>query len=444
MSWNSKVVWSEGMFLRPQHFQQHDRYIERLLNGRCSHLRPYSWGFIEFKIDSDMLALGKVAFAAASGVMPDGTPFQIPGDDDAPPPLDVPDDAKNADVYLSLPVRRVGAPEIASGNGDDGLARYRLAEYEARDSAMSGQNDAEVAIGKLSLALTLVDDQSGNFTRLRVARVVETLADGKVVIDDETIPTCLDCRASPRLHGYVTELVGLLRHRAEALAGRLSQAGRGETSNIGDYMLLQAVNRYEPVFAHLARTTGLHPEELYRIGLELGGELATFTHSDRRATVFGDYDHDEPETAFTPLMAELRQSLSMVLEQNAVELPFEDRGYGIRVATVHDRGLLASANFVLAVKADVPNEALINQFPLQAKIGSVEKIADLVNLQLPGIAVRTLPVAPRQIPFHAGFSYFELDRKSEYWSQLDASGGIALYVGGEFPGVELELWAIRE
>ncbi|MEY4209827.1 MAG: hypothetical protein RLZ92_205, partial [Pseudomonadota bacterium] len=35
MSINNKIVWSEGMFLRPQHFQQHDRFIERFIDGRC-------------------------------------------------------------------------------------------------------------------------------------------------------------------------------------------------------------------------------------------------------------------------------------------------------------------------------------------------------------------------------------------------------------------------
>ena len=29
MSVYNKVVWSEGLFLRPQHFQQQDRYFER-------------------------------------------------------------------------------------------------------------------------------------------------------------------------------------------------------------------------------------------------------------------------------------------------------------------------------------------------------------------------------------------------------------------------------
>ena len=59
--------------------------------------------------------------------------------------------------------------------------------------------------------------------------------------------------------------------------------------------------------------------------------------------------------------------------------------------------------------------------------------------QLPGIALRPLPVAPRQIPFHAGFSYFELDNTGELWKQLDNSGGLGIYVTGDFPALELSL-----
>ena len=34
MSWYNKVIWSEGMFLRPAHFQQHNRYVENLVEMR--------------------------------------------------------------------------------------------------------------------------------------------------------------------------------------------------------------------------------------------------------------------------------------------------------------------------------------------------------------------------------------------------------------------------
>jgi len=98
---------------------------------------------------------------------------------------------------------------------------------------------------------------------------------------------------------------------------------------------------------------------------------------------------------------------------------------------------------VLAVNAQVPAETLRARFPPQVKIGPVERIRDLVNLQLPGIPLRSLPVAPRQIPYHAEFNYFELERGGDLWKQLERSGGLAMHIAGEFPGLEMEFWAIR-
>ena len=58
MSWTSKTIWSEGMFLRPQHFQQHDRYMEAHIEERCSPLRPYAWGVRELEISQEALDRG--------------------------------------------------------------------------------------------------------------------------------------------------------------------------------------------------------------------------------------------------------------------------------------------------------------------------------------------------------------------------------------------------
>ena len=80
----------------------------------------------------------------------------------------------------------------------------------------------------------------------------------------------------------------------------------------------------------------------------------------------------------------------------------------------------------------------------RSKLGPADRLKDLVNLQLPGVAMRSLPVAPRQLPFHAGSHYFELERQGELWKQLERTGNLALHVGGDFPGLELELWAVRQ
>jgi type VI secretion system protein ImpJ len=179
------------------------------------------------------------------------------------------------------------------------------------------------------------------------------------------------------------------------------------------------------------------------MAVQLAGELATFTHPNKRTFTFLEYIHDDLKQTFKPVMDDLRQSLSMVIEENAIQIPLEERKFGIRVAVISDRELLKRAVFVLAVNARVAPEVIRSRFPSQAKLGPVEKIRDLVNLALPGIALRALPVVPRQIPYHAGFTYFELDRHSEYWKQLESSGGFAMQVAGEFPGLELEFWAIK-
>jgi type VI secretion system protein ImpJ len=135
--------------------------------------------------------------------------------------------------------------------------------------------------------------------------------------------------------------------------------------------------------------------------------------------------------------------LSEVLEHGAISIPIESKKFGISVAIVADRALFSTHVFVLAARADLPAEELRRRFPAQLKVGPVEKIRDLVTLQLPGVPVQPVPVAPRQIPFHAGFAYFELDQTSELWQQLKSSGGVALHIAGEFPGLALEFWAIR-
>ena len=442
MAWKNKVVWSEGMLLQPQHLQQHDRYLQSQLEARVAGLRPYGWGFSDLKIDEQQLALGRISLQACTAVLPDGTPAILPAEDNLPLPLDVPPDARNVLVVLALPLQRHGMAEVGNDTGPDNFARHRTEDYEVWDS--NGlDNNALMQVGKLRLRLALASEAANAYSTLGIARIIERRADNRVVLDPEFCPPCLDFRAAPRLGAFADELVGLLHQRGDALAGRLSQSGTGGAGEIADFLLLQLLNRAEPLFAHLASATGLHPETLYRAMLELAGELATFTQPGKRAASYPVYRHDHLSDTFAPLMVDLRKSLSTVMDAHAVSIPLDERQFGIRVAVLADKELLKSATFVLAVNAHMPAETVRSGFPAQVKIGSIEKIRDLVNLQLPGIGLRPLPVAPRQLPFHAGYTYFELDRNSEYWQHLSHSAGFALHVAGDFPGLQMQFWAIR-
>jgi type VI secretion system protein ImpJ len=194
---------------------------------------------------------------------------------------------------------------------------------------------------------------------------------------------------------------------------------------------------------HWAGAGNLHPEDLYAALVQMAGEFATFTETTRRPSTYPGYRHEDLQRSFAPVVADLRRSLSAVIEQNALPIPLQERRHGVHVGQIVDRAVLRGSVFVLTVQADMPSEELRRLFPSQVKIGAVEQIRELVNSQLPGIVVRALPVAPRQIPFYAGASYFELDRNSPHWQQMQSSGGFALHISGEFPNIRLELWAIR-
>ena len=443
MSWYGRVVWSEGMFLRPQHFQQQQRYIERFIEGRYGPLAAFGWGLSEWRIDPDPLSVGKIAVAAASGIFPDGTPFAIPAQDAPPPVLDIPENSHNLTLFLALPIRRESLPELAY-EGALTPARQQPREIEVRDIAATDGTPAAIRVSGLSLRLVTSDDDRGDYSCIPCARIIESRGNREILLDDHFIPSVVQCQAAPVLRGYMDELERLLRHRSEALSGRVVEAGRGGSAEISDFLLLQLVNRSLPLLAHYGRLGRLHPEALYRTLLEMAGELATFTSPDKRPEAFPEYRHGDLQASFDPVMRSLRQALSMVLGRNAIPIPLQERKYGVRVAAVFDRRLLVEATFCLVVRADLSVEELRRTFPTQVKIGPVEKISNLVNLALPGILLRPLPVAPRQLPFRSGCVYFELDRNSEFWKQLHHSGGFAIHVSGDFPAIEMEFWAIKE
>ncbi|MGO6969512.1 type VI secretion system baseplate subunit TssK [Rhizobium leguminosarum] len=442
----NRVAWSEGMFLRVQHFQQADRWTERLVRTATHGLSPYPWGVAEIGIDRGALAIGQFALSNLRGVLPDGTPFEAPVDTDLPPPLDLDENTKNAVVYLALPARQPGKADVAlNGGAARNSVRLVASPYEAPDANVETDFMAPIDVGRLSLRYLRTGDELAGYELIGLARIIEVRSDRAVILDPDYIVPSLNCTAAARLGELITELLGIVRHRAEAIAERIGDPTIRGTAEVGDYLLLQMLNRADPMLKHIsANATRIHPIVFYETCIQLAGELATFTTDRKRASDFPPYRHDDLKATFAAVFDDLRTSLSSVLEQAAVSIELAERRHGVRIGTINDRSLLRDAGFVLAVRAEMPAEDVRRKLPAQIKIGPVERIADLVNVALPGIPVRPLPVLPRQLPYRSGTIYFELDTKNPLWKQLDTSGAIAVHLAGDFPGLEIELWALRE
>jgi len=442
MTWKNKTIWSEGLFVKPVHFQQQERYLEHFITQLTQFSSAHGWGFFELTIDHDLLNIGKFALTSASGLMPDGTPFNIPSDTPSPAPIDFDEGVLDQQIYLCLPVRSLNR-EYKEHDSEPGVFRYKPAQDELPDVASNAQQTNLLQVAQLNFVLLKDEDKRSDYSCIAVSHIVECNKDKQVVVNKRFIAPSLNTIHSQHLKNYLHELANLLEHRSTNLAARVTASGTGGASEVADFLLLQVINRNIPLFKHLNSLPYLHPEEFYRYIIQLTGEMSSFS-APRKPKPLSPYRHDKLSDSFDDVMAILKEQLSTVIDPQSINIPLKDPKYGIYRALVSDPALIENNTFVIAVKANVSAEDLRKTFPRQIKITSVEKIRDLIMSGMAGIEVTALPVAPRKIPYHSGYVYFQLNRDSKTWQDLRNSTGFALHIGGEYSGLELEFWAIKE
>ncbi len=439
----NRVVWNEGLFIKPQHFQQQQRHMDYSLDERLASVSRYLFGITELALNYDYLSFGRIAIDRASGVMPDGSVFRIPQEEIAPEALEVSDASfANQRVYLCVTLRSESLLEV-DWPQTRGSGRYGHVRLDVRDVHSPNGDATAVDVSPLKMRLMLEKEDRSGFASLAIAKILEKRPDGSVLLDPDFIPCHLNVRAHEPLHRFTMEMAGLMRERAKNIAQRIGAPSQGGVADVSDFMLLQALNRAQPQLKHLSELRSLHPERLYECLSSLCGELASFTDEQRLPPKIPSYHHELPTPSFTSLIRYLRQSLSIVLEPRAVSLQLEKRQYGVMVAPLQDSQLMQEAEFILAVKARMPLDELRRVFIQQAKVASVEKIREHISLQLPGIPLISLPVAPRQLPYHAGYTYFQLDKSSSLWSMFERTTGFAMHIASSFDELDVQLWAIR-
>lgn len=437
----NKVMWREGTLMRPHHLQQQQRYNDYVNNLRFQAVHDLSWGFTELSINNELLAQGKIMLDSASGTLPDGTVFSLPDQDALPDPLH-PDsfpDEESRNVYLALPVASDVRGEVSYGQQ---VGRYRLNDADVRDLHSENGDARALTVGQLTPRIMSGADDMSAYVTLPLCRIKDKRADGSLMLDDNFIPCCQNIHVSARLREFLREVQETVGGRANDLANRIGSPAQSGIADVAEFMMLQLLNRNQTRFTHRARRPQLHPEAFYLDLAGLLGELMTFTEPSRLPCPLDVYDHRNLTNTFKTLLPEVKRALHTVLSPRAVNLPLHLRD-GIWQADVHDSALLQSATFVLAVAAKMETLQLQRQFIQQSKISSPEKIRNMVSVQIPGIRLHTLMVAPRQLPYHAGFSYYELDKSGAAWADVASAGAIALHVSGTFPDLNMQLWAIR-
>ncbi|WP_322867353.1 type VI secretion system baseplate subunit TssK [Aquicoccus sp. G2-2] len=442
MADKNKVVWSEGLFLRTQHFQQQDRHSEWLARRALRSTPLQSFGFTHLKLDETALDAGLVGIEAAVGAFPDGSFFSIPEGSAEIPPVPVTASTEAGAVCLAIPAERPGAALIDPAHADPSGTRYRGELITVRDEIRKGSEETEIEIARLAPRLMLPGEDATGFSVLPLAHVTGLNAEGGVVTTPGFLPPALMISAVPWYSRFLRELLTGTDHICEAHSGMVLGGAGASMENL---LILEAANAARPRLAHLSAQNDVHPSELFLHLAGLAGQFATYGSSARRFADLPAYDHADPGPAFGALADELR---SLVLSLSHVEpksraLPVNRHSENVWTVRIDNPEILAKNRIVLRVGGQMSEEMLRKLFVQQATLGAPDEFDALWKSKLTGIPLKPLHSQPREIPYDGDRLCLELDRNSEHWAALANAQGFVVGVAGKLdPEPEIDCYAV--
>ena len=439
----NKVVWKEGLFIRPQHFQQNDRYVNHEFRTRTINARANGWGLFDLKIDKSLLNTGQFIVESMSGIMPDGTLFNIDSNRFKNLILNISIEDTNKYIYLVLPSYINGSDDIHFEDQQDLFTRYKANYTKNVPNTNSGENSlGDIYTAQYNFKLVFEDEIENAYTKIAVAKIADVSASLNVSLDESFIPTFLHLNSSNKLISNIKEILSMLSYRAEKIAQKLSDTSVQNTE-LGDYLMLQVLNSYQSKFHFLISQDKIHPDELFLNLSTLASELSVYMKKEKRLLKQFNYNHLEQSKSFEIVVNELKNMLDMVLEQNSVSLLIEKKKYGIYIASLRDKQMVEDSKFVFAVKADVSAIELKDTVSRSLKIGTIENIKNLVNFHLVGYKIKLLHNAPKEIPHKVNHLYYSLEFNSKEKEELLKSSGFALHMASDLEGISYEIWSIK-
>jgi len=437
MSRTHRIVWNEGMFLGPQHFQQWDHFVDAEIAYRQGLAVPNGWGVRRLELDRDGLANGRLSVQVLEAILPDGTSIVAPARDPLPAGRALkgrfPADLPLLEVFLALPEARPGIP-LCRPDGTERAADSRFLGETTRvgDDNETGA-EVEVTVARPNLKLLLTGESVDSHTVLKLAEI-ERAADGKLALVRDHAPPSLSLTAAGPVTEILRTILEMLTAKSSALAGQTRQRGGGMveygTSDVGNFWLLHTVNSFIPVLAHDLRSPDLHPETAYLHLAQLAGALCTFG-VDKHPREVTAYEHDNPGPVFRALERSVRDLLQTVMPTRYTAIPLERRDEATLVGNVENEAMLQpGVQWILAVSGEMAEARVRDEVPAQVILGSPHNLEFLVRTATPGVILQHLPVPPRDFPLKAGHTYFQLDTQGETWETVRESHSLALYAGG--------------
>jgi type VI secretion system protein ImpJ len=446
MSITNKVLWGEGLFLRPQHFQQQDQYHEHQLHQRVAALYPYAWGVRQLQIDREALANNTLRLLELSLVFPDGELVQAPGADDLPAMLDLsqlPQSQQAVTFYAALPQFKPFGGNFAATEQAGSAARFGAVNLATPDLYTQAAN-AELAYLKKTVRLVSEFEPRDSYVSFPLLRLRRT-STGGFEPDPAFVPPSTSVASAPILFLQLRRLVDALQAKVSALQGHHREPSKHvvefRSGDMSSFWLLHTANSAYASLSHYFHHPALHPERLYEQLLGLAGSLMTFSKSHMLADL-PVYQHDAPGPAFSKLHAIIRDLLDTVISAKYFAIALTEVKPSYHLGQLDSGKIDDKTTFYLAVAANMPGLELVDIVPLRFKIGAPDDVEKFVLSAMPGVRLQHAPQVPAAVPVRPDTYYFTLDSKGQMYDRMLQAQSISIYVPSGIHELRLELIAV--
>lgn len=442
----NRILWGEGLFLRPQHFQQHTHFVETSVAQSLRHTHGNPWGIRQAVLDSDALRGGILHLEALELVFRDGMLVEAPESNPLPASRNISDISQvgaETTVYVCLP----GINAFGGNSTDDAATASRpprfLTGRRMIADLYTDALEAEVTILHANLRLMVEEENRDGHLSVAICRIARN-ANGNWAIVPDFIPPLLEIAGNPHLAMRVRRLLDILLVKSEALAARHRERVKSVveygTSDIASFWLLHTVNRNFPLLSHLAQTP-THPEALYVALSQLCGELLTFS-SELTLKDIPAYHHENLTKVFGRLDSLIRELLETVVSNRYAAIPLDNTRPSFYIGRLDSERLVEDVDYYLSVSSDQPTTHLLEIVPLKLKAGSPDDVEKILNSALPGVRLVHAAQTPAALPVRVGNHYFALEPQGQIFERMRQARSVCIYVPQALLELKLELFAV--
>ncbi len=460
----SPLLWYQGLFLQPQHFQYLEEYCRSFSYPLMKTFFKDFWGVLNVDINREIL--NDMVFEVLQGefIFRDGAWISYPGNarietrsfEDA-----WMDPDKPFWVYVGLKRLKKNEKNVSFYEREDKIppvnTRFICAEDPELVNDFIDPEAPQAQLKKMKYFVRVFwEDEIKELADFYFFPLVKLIREGgEIKIAQDFVPPSVTLGASSSLSAIFKsvrdQLTSRCRQLEEFKSPKEMQLAELDSEYLLYLMALRSLNRYVPLlYSFYENRHSVSPKQAYILLSQIVGELSTFTQrinalseTEKGERLLPGFDHEDPYRGFyeaNQLIWELLNEIIIGPEYVVKLTPVEIGWHGELPPEILD----VRNEFYLVLQTSKPESALLEDIKKLAKLCSLDCVFTLVSRALPGIPLEYVAVPPPGLPRKKNTYYFLIDREHSLWEYVQRDKNIALAWEGYPQDLKVEVVVMKK